>query len=119
MNNHNNYNNFPSQEELTRVREKFSDPNYQGGNFVLPPNANSLDKVKYEICQSLLNYKITKKLNREEIARLIELSQPETEELLFCNIEKFTLDRLVSYLDKLHLPLQIKITNPKEKSLHI
>ena len=108
-------NNFPSSSELKRVRGKFSNPNYQGGSYVLPKNANSLDKVKYEICQSILHYKRIKELSREEIAQRIELSQAETEELLFSQIEKFTLDRLVAYLEKLHLPLQIKISQKEDK----
>ena len=109
-------NNFPSQEELERVREKFSDPSYQGGSFVLPEDANSLARTKYEICQSILRYKRERELSREEIAQRIELSKAETEELLFCNIENFTLDRLVSYLERLHMPLQVRVMHEENKN---
>ena len=106
-------NNFPPASELKRVREKFSDPNYQGGSYVLPQDANFLDKAKYEICQSILHYKRTKKLSKEAVAQRIELSKAETEELLSSQIDKFTLDRLVIYLERLHLPLQIKVAESK------
>ena len=49
----------------------------------------------------MLGYKLDNKLTREQIARKIQLSKAETEDILFCEIEKFTLDRLMTYANKL------------------
>ena len=95
------------QKEFKGYLEKIEDPNYQGGAYDCPENPTPLEKMKYDICQSLLGYKLSKKLSTKAIAKKINLSQAETEEMLFCRIEKFTLDRLVSYAGKLFTPEQM------------
>ena len=42
-----------------------------------------------------------KKLTTEKLSKQIQLSIPETEDILHCRINKFTLDRLVSYVNNL------------------
>ena len=133
---------FPSEKELKKVREELSDPNYSRVNFVLEDNATSLDKTKYEICQNIARQKRKKKLSLEKTAQQIQLSIPETEEILFSHIHQFTLDRLFSYAEKLNIPLQVvneeaplktlrnsvktkknisipSHNNPKTKSIHL
>jgi predicted XRE-type DNA-binding protein len=94
-------------QEFEKYLEKIEDPNYEGGAYDCPENPTSLEKMKYDICQSLLGYKLIKKLSTRDIAKRINLSQAETEEILFCRIEKFTLDRLVTYAGKLFTPEQM------------
>src|ERR1700733_8042055 len=94
-------------QELKKYLDKIEDPNYEGGAYDCPENPTPLEKMKYDICQSLLGYKLINKLNTEDIAKRINLSQAETEEMLFCRIEKFTLDRLVTYAGKLFDPSQM------------
>lgn len=102
-------NNYPflAEKELKKVREELSDPNYSRINFVLEDNASFLDKTKYEVCQSIARQKRKKKLSLEKTAQQIQLSIPETEEILFSHIHQFTLDRLFSYAEKLNIPLQV------------
>ncbi|MCE8159238.1 MAG: hypothetical protein I3270_01525 [Candidatus Moeniiplasma glomeromycotorum] len=38
----------------------------------------------------------------------------EDKEILLCHIHRFTLDRLLTCFDNLHLPLEVKITNQPE-----
>src|SRR4051812_21435727 len=94
-------------KEFEKYLEKIAEPNYEGGACDCPENPTSLEKMKYDICQSLLGYKLIKKLSTRDIAERINLSQAETEEILFCRIEKFTLDRLVTYAGKLFTPEQM------------
>ena len=106
------------EKEFNKLLEKLEDPNYQGGAYALPENANPLERSKYELCQKILDYKLTKHLSTEAIAKRINLSKIEAEEILFCQIEKFTLDRLVSYASELFTTFEIKITKAKERKLH-
>lgn len=102
----------PRHEEiLTKMRH----PDYEG-NFVLPSDANLLDKTKYRICEKILSYKYDKKLTNEELAEQINLSVPETKEILLCHIHKFTLDRLTSHFANLFPTAELGIINlePKE-----
>src|SRR5947209_19789588 len=98
------------KKEFNKLLEKLEDPNYQGGARTLPENPNPLQKSKYEVCQKILDYKLNKNLSTEAIAKKINLSKIETEEILFCQIEKFTLDRLVAYASELFTLLETKFT---------
>ena len=105
-------------QEFKKYLERIEDPNYQGGSWALPENATPLEKSKYELCKKMIIYKREKKLTTEKIAQKISLSLAETEDILFCCIEKFTLDRLIIYASRLFSPSQIKvIVEPKTRSL--
>lgn len=102
---------YPPRHE--EILAKMRHPDYEG-NFLLPKDASLLDKTKYRICERILNYKYDKKFTTEKLAEQINLSVPETKEILLCHIHKFTLDRLITYFDNLHIPFEIKITNQSE-----
>ena len=102
---------YPPRHE--EILAKMRHPDYEG-NFLLPDDASLLDKTKYRICERILNYKYDNKLTTEELTERIGLSVPETKEILFCHIHKFTLDRLLTYFENLHIPFEIKITNQPE-----
>ncbi|CAH1755632.1 7369_t:CDS:2, partial [Entrophospora sp. SA101] len=65
---------------------------------------------QFNICQNILAYQQDNNLTDEELAEKINLSIPEMEEILFCQIDKFTLDRLMTYANSLFTPAQVKIT---------
>jgi predicted XRE-type DNA-binding protein len=98
------------KQKFKEFLQKVEDPNYQREiNRALPRNANSLQVVKYKLCKQILNYKLENKLTREQVAKKIKLSKAETEDILFCEIEKFTLDRLTEYASKLFAPCEVEI----------
>ena len=92
---------FPYEERLAKIREKMLAPNYPRVNMTLPKNATSLEKSKYSLCKKVLVYKQENNLPVEKLAKKINLTVPETEDILFARIDKFTLDRLVSYVNNL------------------
>ena len=95
---------FPPQEDLKEMRNK------EGiVNLFLPEKASLSDKIKYEISQNILAYQQENKLSYEEIAGKIGLPLSQTIEMLRGNISIFAFDSIVSYTEKLHLPLQVKI----------
>ena len=99
--------------------QKIEDPNYQREiNRALPPQATPLQLTKYQLCKKILGYKLTNKLTRKQVAKKIQLSQAETEDILFCEIEKFTLDRLTDYASKLFAPCQIEVIIKENKDIH-
>src|SRR5437868_12241856 len=100
--------------------KEIEDPqNNQEVNYALPENPTSLQVVKFEICQEILGYKLDHDLTRNQVAEKIGISKAEIEDILFCHIEEFTLDRLVEYASKLLDPVQVKvILEQKKTSLH-
>ena len=108
------------KQKFKEFLKKAEDPNYQREiNRSLPENPTSLQVAKYKLCKQMLIYQQEKKLSDEEIAKRIKLSVAEVEDILFCEIEKFTLDRLVDYAERLFSLTEIKlIVEPKKDNLH-
>src|SRR5436190_22712611 len=105
----------PFKEYLREIEDP---KNNQEVNYDLPENPTPLQVAKFEICQQVLGYKLKNNLTREQVAIKMDLSKAETEDILFCCIEKFTLDRLVEYASRLFSPSKIKvIVEPKTRSL--
>jgi predicted XRE-type DNA-binding protein len=109
------------KQKFKNFLKKVEDPNYQREiNRALPPHATSLQVAKYQLCKQMLIYQQEKKLSDEEIAKKIKLSVAEVEDILFCEIEKFTLDRLVDYAERLFSSTEIKlIVEPKKDDLYV
>jgi predicted XRE-type DNA-binding protein len=97
-------------KEFEKYLEEISDPrNNREINYALPENPTTLQVVKYKLCKQMLGYQIKNKFTDEEIAQRINLTVPEVEDILYCCIDKFTLDRLTEYASKLFSPNEVEI----------
>ena len=108
------------KEEFEKYLQKVEKPDYDGADISwdLPENATTLEKSKYELCEKMLIYQQDNNLTDEEISDKIKLTTAETRDILYCHIDYFTLDRLITYADKLFEPLEVKMiygTEKKEK----
>jgi len=108
--------NSPPKKVVDSIRKEITNPNFPYKNVGLNPNATPLEKNKYEICQKILAYKQDNKLTAEKVAKSIQLTTPETEDIFFSRINKFTLDRLVDYATRLGIILQIREANQTSTS---
>ena len=97
--------------EFKEYLNQLSNPNYQGGSWVLPNNPTPLGKSKREVCREILLYQRKHKLIDKELAKKMELTLPETEDILHYRFNYFTLDRLMTYANKLFKtePLKVRI----------
>ena len=102
------------KSEYKKYLEELEDPNYQGGSWFLPENPTYLEQAKYDVCQNIIRYKRINNLSTKEIAKKIKLSLGETEDILYCRFEHFTLDRLVAWASCLPLEIKIVVENKKE-----
>jgi len=100
---------FPNEAKLKRVREQLSDPSYEGGNLALPSTASEVDRAKYELCQIIAKYLRVHQLLQKDIAAKLGVDDSRVSDILRGKIEGFTLDRLVSYAEKLHPGLKVRI----------
>ena len=101
---------FPDERTLRRVRDKLSDVNYQGGNLALPANATEVDRAKYQLCQLIVKYQRERGLLQKEIAAKVGVDESRISDILRGRVESFTLDRLISYAEKLHPGLRVQIS---------
>ena len=109
-----------SEQEFEQILQELESPDYAGEGFwSLPENPTALEKSKYEVCQKILAYQQKHKLTDKEIAQRINLTTGETEDILFCRIDYFTLDRLMTYASRLFSNSKVKvIVEPKKVEKH-
>lgn len=79
------------------------------GNWTPGEDATVLEKTKYQFCQAVTKYVLENNLSEEQVAERLNLNKLSTAKLLRGWTESFALDSLISYVEKLHLPLNIKI----------
>lgn len=101
---------WPDEKDLAPIRERLSDPNYEGGNLALDPNAPETDRAKYELCQLIARYRRENDLLQKDIAEKIGADESRVSEILRGRIGSFTLDRLIGYAEKLMPKLRIHIS---------
>ena len=109
MNNKKNPEKFPKEATLTRIRTKLSDPDFKGGNIALPAHASTTDRAKYRLCQLIAQHQRERGLLQKDIAEKIGVDESRISDILRGKIESFTLDRLISYAEKLHPGLKVEI----------
>ena len=100
---------FPDERTLKRIREKLSDPAYEGGSFIISEDASEVDRAKYQLCQLIVKYQRENKLLQKQVADKLGIDESRISEILRGKTDSFTLDRLVSYAEKLYGNVQVKI----------
>ena len=110
-------------KEFEKYLQKIEDPDYNGQDvsWHLPENANPVEKAKYELCEKILTYQQDNNLSDEEIANKIKITIGEIRDILYCHIDYFTLERLITYAGRLFSTLEIRIIpEPKKtgKNIH-
>ncbi len=86
---------FPGEKELKSIRRQMAKVQGTRG---LPPGATPLDRGKYEVCEQILVYMKKKKMTQRELAKALDTSETRVSEIVHYRVDKFTLDRLVAYL---------------------
>jgi len=107
----------PFKEYLAEIES----PEYDNtdASWGLPENPTPLEKAKYELCEKILGYQQDNSLSDQEIAKKIHLTTGETRDILYCHIDYFTLDRLITYAGRLFSTSEIKVTiEPKKDNIH-
>lgn len=108
---------YPNKE-FKEYLNQLSSPKYKGGSWVLSESATPLQKSKYELCRETLIYQRKHKLTDEELAEKMELTLAETEDILHYRTNHFTLDRLITYANKLFKTEPLTIGIIKDKYLN-
>lgn len=92
--------------EMRKAASRLGDRKMSG---LLPPNASSLDKTKYDLCRRLLIYMREHELNQRELAERLGVVESRVSEILHYRIQKVTLDRLVKYHQTLNPKFSLKV----------
>lgn len=102
---------FPDEAEIEKVIKRMTQPGYRRINKGLKPNATTEEKIKYNLCKNIVGHAIKNDLTEKELTQKLGVGQEKLEYILFCHVNKLTFQELTSYIDSLHIPLEIKIIN--------
>ncbi|CAG8713439.1 19046_t:CDS:2, partial [Racocetra fulgida] len=109
---------IPPKNKFEKYLEKIEDPNnHEGVNYDLPESPTPLQISKFKLCKKMLAYQLETNSSDKEIADRIDLSVAETRDILFCCIEKFTLDRLLTYVNTITKELILKMLEKMDKQI--
>jgi len=104
-------------KDFQKYLQEIESPNYDGPDIsqALPANASPIDKAKYQICEKILAYQQDNNLPIEEVARKIQLTTAETKDIFHYHLNCFTLDRLLTYANRLLSPAGIEVIISEKK----
>ncbi len=93
--------NFPSGKEFEKIRKKLSSPKYIG-SMALHPNASTVDRIKYSLCEEIVRYSRKSELSQVQLAKILKINKTEMSRVLHYRIERYTIDRLIGYVEILY-----------------
>jgi len=97
---------FPNEKELAAMRVRLS---RSKASYVLPPDASAVDRAKHEVCAKILRYMRKERLTQRQLAAKIGIPETRVSEVVHYHIGKFTLDRLVGYLEQVHPRVTVRV----------
>jgi predicted XRE-type DNA-binding protein len=109
------------EKNFKKYLQEIESSDYDGSDIsrALPANASPIDKTKYKICEKILAYQQDNNLSIEEVTKRIKLTTAETKDIFHYHLNCFTLDRLLTYANRLFSPAEIEvIINEKKDNLH-
>ncbi|MCM0606599.1 MAG: XRE family transcriptional regulator [Xanthomonadaceae bacterium] len=98
---------FPNEKELAKVRTRLSK---KPGFLMLSPNADELEKFRFQICQELLKYASQHELSAVAMAKLLDITKADISRIFNHRITRFSTDKLVRLYSKIHPNYHLKIT---------
>jgi len=97
MTKRNNYNyQYPVGDQ--KIIKKLVNPKYEEGNIALPKEADEIEKIKYTIGQSILNYHLETKKSLTTIAQeisLVDITEKKVYDICRGKINDFSLGELI------------------------
>ena len=100
---------FPDKETLSEIRDKFSDPNYPELSVALSEDATELERAKYEVCQLIARHQRESGLRQDDLATIMGIDKARVSEIVRGKINRFTLDRLIDYSQRLIPEIKVQI----------
>jgi len=68
---------------------------------IISKNAPRVDKIKFALCQEIIKIKIGRDIPNTELAKMLHVTPAVTTRIVHCYIERFTIDTLITYYERL------------------
>jgi predicted XRE-type DNA-binding protein len=97
---------FPNKNEIERALKKLEKSD---GTLALGPDASTLEKFRWDLCQKFIKYKKAHSHNQKQLAELLEVDEAKISKILHHRIDEFSTDRLIALYSKLDPDLKLKV----------
>lgn len=99
---------WPEDKDLKEVIQKLSSDEIMGSS-VLHPEAPLVDQIKYKLCGKIVEYQRLNRISQKALAELLNVDEPEMSRILHYKIERYSIDRLIGYLEFLYPKLRFEV----------
>jgi predicted XRE-type DNA-binding protein len=97
---------WPSEKEWKEIERKLS----KGlATKVLPKDAGPVEKTKYDLCEHFVIYHQKIGISQREMAARLGVTESRVSEILHYRIERYTIDKLLTLLSKIHPEIRIRV----------
>ncbi|OFZ24509.1 MAG: hypothetical protein A2381_05465 [Bdellovibrionales bacterium RIFOXYB1_FULL_37_110] len=97
---------FPNKKELDQMRKKLENAEPVR---LLPKDASNVDKLKFSLCKEIIIYLKIHKTTQVELANILEIDPARLSEIVKYKIDLFTVDRLLSLVEKLNPSIKVTV----------
>lgn len=97
---------FPSETKIKSISRRLETAE---GTRILPERASLSDRVKYQLCKKFVEYCLDNNLTQRQLAHQIGVDEARVSEVVHYHVHKLTIDRLVKYIEKIKLKLELKV----------
>lgn len=99
---------WPSQKKLNIIVKELSSDKVEGSS-VISKNAPLSDRIKSELCRKIIEYRRIHDLSQKELAKKLNLDEPEISRVLHYKIDRYSIERLIDYVAILYPKLRVEI----------
>jgi predicted XRE-type DNA-binding protein len=100
---------WPDEKELSLIREQLSSGTVQGSR-VLGTDASLVDRIKQNLCSKIVEFHARSGVSQKELAHMLRVDEPEMSRILHYHIERYSIDRLISYLELLYPNVRFEVS---------
>jgi predicted XRE-type DNA-binding protein len=100
---------WPNEEELSEIRERLSSDEVEGST-VLSADAPLVDRIKQDLCSKIVQYHLKNKISQKALGEKLGVDEPEMSRILHYKIERYSIDRLVGYLEILYPSIHFEVS---------
>jgi predicted XRE-type DNA-binding protein len=100
---------WPNEKDLLEIREGLSFDNVQGST-VLGDDAPLVDRIKQDLCSKIVQYHLSAKISQKKLGEKLGVDEPEMSRILHYKIDRYSIDRLVGYLEILYPKIHFEVS---------
>jgi len=97
---------FPSKSELKKTLKRLEKVE---GTLSLSPNATTLERFRFDLCQKFIKYKFAHECTQRELANLLGVDEAKVSKILHHRIDEFSTDRLITLYSLIDPDLKLKV----------